>query len=143
MLRVFKRAFGSNQPPDRVPPMPASVHVPLEPMPTDANRYASIAASGPAPTLQARPPQEHASALLAWLQGPGGRSGTIPATELAAIHRDLCAELDWEAPGWVAVGRELRRLIGTPKEYARHEGRRVCVYRVPPANSRAPNAMAA
>ena len=86
------------------------------------------------PTIQARPAGDHAAALLAWLQGAGGRSGSILASELENMHRDLCHELDWELVGWVAVGRELRRILGTRKEYTRRAGRQLCVYRIPPAN---------
>ena len=87
----------------------------------------------PAPTIQARPPVDHAEALLTWLQGPGGRSGTIWAVDLEQMHRDLCGELGWETIGWIAVGRELRRMLGGKKEYATLGGQRRCVYRIPPA----------
>ena len=92
------------------------------------------------PTIQARPAADHAAALLAWLQGAGGRSGSILASELEDMHRDLCHELDWEPVGWVAVARELRRILGTRKEYTRRVGRQLCVYRIPPAKA-APSAL--
>ena len=85
------------------------------------------------PRLEARKPAEHAVALLDWLQRPGGRTGTISAEDLEAIHVDMCNSLEWERVAWIAVGRELRRLIGVRKEYARLGGRRICVYRIPPA----------
>ena len=87
------------------------------------------------PTIQARPSADHAAALLTWLQGAGGRSGSILASELEDMHRDLCHELDWEPVGWVAVARELRRILGTRKEYTRRVGRQLCVYRIPPASA--------
>ena len=108
---------------------------------TDANRRPPateavrdrVSICEPVPTIEARPPADHAAALLGWLQGPGGRTGTIPATELEQMHWDVCHELGWEVVSWVAVGRELRRLLGAKKEYVRLEdGRRVRVYRVPP-----------
>jgi hypothetical protein len=89
--------------------------------------------SAPIMTVEARPPTDHAEALLSWLQGPGGRSGTIVAAELEQMHREMCDEFDWEVVGWVAVGRELRRLLRAKKDYARLDGRRVRVYRIPPA----------
>lgn len=87
-------------------------------------------------TIQARPPADHATALLEWLQGPGGRTGTILSTELEAVHADLCFELDWEFVGWTAVARELRRLLGARKEYIWRDGKRLRAYRIPPATSR-------
>ena len=130
MLRDWIRAFGLNRPSTEGPSVTPARPLRLEAIATDAIRRA--------PTLQAVPPADHARALLTWLQGPGGRSGTILASELSDMHRDFCAELDWELASWVAVGRELRRLIGTTKEYARINGRRVCVYRVPPASHMCP-----
>lgn len=102
--------------------------------PFSAGRRVVAQISASIPTTQARPPRDHARALLDWLQGPGGRTGSILASELEAIHIEVCCELDWEPIGWIAVGRELRRLIGGRKEYARSEGRRLCVYRIPPAD---------
>lgn len=71
--------------------------------------------------------------MLEILQGPGGRTGTITAAELKLIHRELCLERDFEEIGWVAVGRELRRLLNDRKSYEWIDGRRVRVYRIPPA----------
>ena len=89
------------------------------------------------PTIQARMPREHAAALLNWLQGPGGRTGSIFAHELETMHKDMCAAANWERVGWVAVARELRRLLNARKEYGRCAGRRLCVYRIPPASAKA------
>ena len=72
-----------------------------------------------------------AKALLQWLQGEGGRTGTIPASEMPSIHEAMCVELDWEAAAWIAVGRELRKLLGQEKEYQYISGRRAVVYRIP------------
>ena len=114
------------------------------PVATDADReppilgrpQVRVSIVEPIPTIEARPPADHAIALLAWLQGPGGRTGTISATELEQMHWELCHELGWEVVNWVAVGRELRRLLGAKKEYVRHEdGRRARVYRIPPART--------
>ncbi len=132
MLRDWANALGFNRPNPSAAPVTPVRPEHSAPTATDTIRRHAISDTQRAPTLQARQPADHARALLAWLQGPGGRSGTIFASELLEIHRDLCSELDWELVGWGAVGRELRRLIGTPKEYARFDGRRVCVYRIPP-----------
>ena len=114
------------------------------PVATDADREPPtlgrpqdrVSVAEPISTIEARPPADHAIALVAWLQGPGGRTGTISATELEQMHWELCHELGWEVVNWVAVGRELRRLLGAKKEYVRHEdGRRVRVYRIPPART--------
>ena len=88
------------------------------------------------PRQRAVPPAEHAQALLEALQGAGGRTGTIRADELQLIHRELCVERDFEEIGWIAVGRELRRLIGDRRNYDWIDGRRTRVYRIPPAESR-------
>jgi len=45
------------------------------------------------PSLEAHTAREHAEALLAWLQGPGGRTGSVFAFELEHMHRELCHEL--------------------------------------------------
>lgn len=88
--------------------------------------------------LEARLPADHAAALLEWLRGPGGRTGSILAIELEQMHHELCHELGWEIIGWISVGRELRRLLGAKKELARQsDGRRLAVYRIPPAISAA------
>lgn len=106
-------------------------------VPADTNRHQPATSTGGrfscVPLLQARPAADHAAALLVWLQGAGGRSGSILASELEEIHRELCQEFDWEPIGWVAVGRELRRILGARKEYTRRAGRQLCVYRIPPA----------
>ena len=44
----------------------------------------------------------------------------------------VCLEHDIEPIGWVAVGRELRRLLGADKEYERINGEQIRVYRIPP-----------
>lgn len=130
MLKSLGTALGIVERADDDPPLRKKM-----PAATDSHRWnprRSAAANGRIPTTEARPARDHAAALLTWLQGPGGRSGTLLASELQEMHRDLCIERDWEPLGWVAVGRELRRLIGGRKEYIWHQGRRVCVYRVPP-----------
>ena len=55
---------------------------------------------------------------------PGGRTGTIPFDEMEQIHLEVCLERDFEAIGWTAVGRELRKLIGDEKTYERINGSR-------------------
>ena len=78
-------------------------------------------------------PAEHAAAILEFLQGPGGRTGSIQFKELEKLHIEICAERDWEVIGWTAVGRELRTLLNDEKTYDR--GKRV--YRIPPVATRA------
>jgi hypothetical protein len=90
--------------------------------------------TGPVPTIDARPARDHAGALLAWLQGPGGRTGSIYAFELERMHLEVCEARNWEVIGWSAVGRELRRLLSARKQYTRCQGRKLCVYRIPPAH---------
>lgn len=75
----------------------------------------------------------HAQELLAWLQGPGGRTGSISSADLAIAHGEMCDELEIEAIGWTAVSRELRRLLDQPRRYVDRSGRRVRMFRIPPA----------
>ena len=55
------------------------------------------------------------------------------------IHLEVCLECDFEAIGWTAVGRELRKLIGDEKTYERINGEQVRVYRIPPRTQQARN----
>ena len=76
---------------------------------------------------------EHAVALLQWMQGPGGRAGEVPASELMKAHAEMCAEHFWELAPWIPVAKALRRLIDDPKHhYASRNSRRIVVYRIPP-----------
>jgi hypothetical protein len=105
----------------------------FQPLQTGANRF-SIAS--PVPTRRWVPPPEHAAAIIDFLQGAGGRTGTITAREMAVIHREVCEEYDYEPIGWVAVGRELRKLLGADRNSFAPDtnGKRVRVYRIPPAS---------
>jgi hypothetical protein len=89
-------------------------------------------ALSPASTHRWASPAEHAAALLDFLQGAGGRTGTIPFDEMEQIHLEVCLECDFEPIGWTAVGRELRKLIKDEKTYDRINGEQVRVYRIPP-----------
>ena len=121
-----------------------------EPAPGDGQRHPSDASrtadpippdddpSLAIPTTESRPTRDHAAALLAWLQGPGGRTGRLRASELRQAHNEMCADLDWEPIGWTAVGRELRQLLGARKEYATIGGKKVRAYRIPPRSARRP-----
>lgn len=117
-----------------------------EPVQTESHRRGTVAASTHgAPALEsnsnvpavsrliALDAEAHARELLTWLQGPGGRTGSISARDLAAAHAEMCEALEIEPLGWVAVGRELRRLLSEPKRYVDNGGRRTRTYRVPPA----------
>ena len=89
--------------------------------------------------LEYHSPDEHARALLDYLQSAGGRTGSILARELEEIHREMCAELSWEAPAhWTSIGREFRKLTRSPKKYVHAKGRRLCVYRIAPAAAEPP-----
>ena len=77
-------------------------------------------------------PDEHAAALLDWLQAPGGRVGEVPARELMGLHIEMCAELFWQHTPWIPVAKALRKLINDPRHhYASRNSRRVVVYRIP------------
>ena len=80
-------------------------------------------------------PVEHAQHFLRWLQEPGGRLGWVPAVELAQAYVEFAADQALEPVGWVAVGRELRRLLGTSKTYAWFNGKKVRVYFIPTVGS--------
>jgi hypothetical protein len=89
----------------------------------------SIQASCPA----WHPPKDHAVALLQWMQGPGGRIGPVPASELMKAHSEMCAEHFWELTPWIPVAKALRKLLNDPKHrYASHNSRRAVVYLIPP-----------
>jgi hypothetical protein len=102
---------------------------PAEPTATDTEL---LVLASRVPTRRRATPAEHAAALLDVLQGPGGRTGTIPFDEMEQIHLEVCLEMDFEPIGWVGVGRELRKLIGDQKTYERINGEQVRVYRIPP-----------
>ena len=93
------------------------------------------------PHLRWVPPVDHAAAILEFRQGPGGRTGTISASEMEQIHLEVCDEYNYEPIGWTAVGRELRRLLGGDRNsygVDRH-GKRVRAYRIAPADCLASN----
>ena len=75
---------------------------------------------------------DHAVALLQWMQGPGGRVGEVPASELIKAHAEMCAEHFWEPTPWIPVAKAFRKLIKDPNHrYASRNARRVVVYRIP------------
>ncbi len=89
--------------------------------------------------LEQHSPAEHASALIAWLQAPGGlgRTGQILARELQVIHAEMCAEIGWQQRPWNPIARELALLLSggrktwawsTSPDGARH---RLRTYNVP------------
>ena len=76
---------------------------------------------------------DHAIALLQWMQGPGGREGEVPASELMKAHAEMCAEYFWEPIPWIPVAKAFRRLIEDPKHrYASRNSRQIVVYLIPP-----------
>jgi hypothetical protein len=116
---------------------------PLAPVETDANRLQPVSTGEhqvgiycQIPTRRWAAPAEHAAAVVEFLQGPGGRTGSIPVDDLKQLHIDICLERDWELIGWTAVGRELRELLGAEKTYEDINGRPKRVYRIPPIASR-------
>jgi hypothetical protein len=79
-------------------------------------------------------PEEHAIAMLQWMQGPGGRTGEVAARELMNAYVDMCVELFWEPLSWIPVAKAFRRLIGDPhRRLASRNSRRIVVYRIPPS----------
>ena len=95
---------------------------------------AAIDRSG-ANLVRALPAPAHAQALIDWLQGPGGRTGTIDSVEAEEIYREMCDASRLEPLGWAAVARELRRVLGDGRQRDRRDGKRRTVFRVPPAGS--------
>ena len=77
------------------------------------------------------PATEHAVLLLAWLQGPGGRTGWLTFRELLAAYIEMAAEERLAPHPWPPVGGALRRLIVQPKRYATRQ--RVRMWWIPPA----------
>jgi hypothetical protein len=81
-----------------------------------------------------KPAAEHAAALLAFLQGPGGATGELTAADVEAAYTDLMIDLGWMPRPWSTVATALRvALGGAAKTYAWRAGRRVRVYHIPPA----------
>lgn len=79
-------------------------------------------------------PDEHAKAMLQWMQGPGGRTGEVAARELMNAYVDMCVELFWEPLPWIPVAKAFRKLIGDPRRrLASRNSRRIVVYRIPPS----------
>ena len=84
---------------------------------------------------------EHTVALLAWMQGPGGRAGEVPARELMRAHAEMCAEKFWEPMPWIPVAKAFRKLINdTARRYASQNSHRFVVYRVPDVTARSDSA---
>ena len=70
--------------------------------------------------------------MLQWMQGPGGRTGEVPARELMSAYVDMCVELFWEPLPWIPVAKAFRKLICDPRRrLASRNSRRIVVYRIP------------
>lgn len=79
-----------------------------------------------------KPATEHAAALLAFLQGPDGVTGEIPAADIEGAYTDLCIDLCWHPRPWNTVAKALREALGDErKTYAWRDGHRLRVYRIP------------
>ncbi len=101
----FRSIFGGGNAASVAPchPLPQPVETGLnrlEPVETDGHRFDTPC---PIPTRRWARPEEHAAAILAFLQGPGGRTGSIPVNELKQLHIEICAEHDIEPIGWPAA----------------------------------------
>jgi hypothetical protein len=84
---------------------------------------------------------DHAVALLQWMQGPGGRVGEVPARDLMHAYADMCAEEYWEPLPWIPVAKSFRKLIRDPcRRLASRNSRRMVVYRIP--RTPGPNSLA-
>ena len=82
--------------------------------------------------------EEHAYALLDWMQGPGGRAGEVPARELMQLHLEMCAELFWQQTPWIPVAKAFRKLINDPHHhFCSRDSRRMVVYRHTPSRGAA------
>jgi hypothetical protein len=68
----------------------------IQPVRTGENRSPI---QGHIPTQRWVPAEEHATAILDFLQGPGGRTGTITFMEMKQIHAEVCLELDIDPIG--------------------------------------------
>lgn len=97
--------------------------------------FAVADAVPPRSRLLALPAEDHAREFLAWMTGPGGRTGLIAATELAEEYQRMVAALEIEPTSWRAVGRELRKLLGQGRIYVDRGRKRVRAYRIPPADA--------
>ncbi len=82
---------------------------------------------------------EHAQRLWSWLQENGYVGGSILATDLMQLHREMCRDLEWLMRAWSPVGCALRRMTTGRKTYIweEHPGyrRRVRAYALPPAQT--------
>ena len=133
---IFSGGRGSAFAPAQCHPLPAPMDTDVnrcEPVETNSHR---VATHCPLPTRRWADPAEHAAAILEFLQGPGGRTGSLPVDELKQLHVEICAERDWEPIGWTAIGRELRELLKADKTYEPINGRRTRIYRIPPLAAR-------
>ena len=83
--------------------------------------------------------EEHAERLWSWLQENGYVGGSILATDLMQLHREMCRELEWLMRAWSPVGCALSRLTTGKKTYiwTEHLGyrRRVRAYALPLPNA--------
>ncbi|MGE0054011.1 MAG: hypothetical protein AB7S74_07365 [Hyphomicrobium sp.] len=78
--------------------------------------------------------QEHAEALLSFLQGPGGLVGELTATEIEASYSDLMIDLAWHPRPWPTIAKALRSALGNSrKTYGYRNGHRVRIWKIPPA----------
>jgi len=116
---------------DRVEPQIAPfAHQPQ----TDAAPTPLRAASRRAVVVPMRPAEDHAAALLEFLQGPGGLVGEITAAEIEASYGDLMIDMQWHPRPWPTVAKALRAALGdAPKTYGYRNGQRVRIWRIPAA----------
>ena len=135
----------------------AAASTPRLPAPTAPRRAPAPRAAVPSATVAAPPPkasprrrrwpqtpEQHARALLDWLQSPGGLTGEIRSDEVQRIHRDMCLALGWDVRPWNPVAEVLTRLTSGRKIYRWFGPSRLRVYpisavpaRTQPADARA------
>jgi hypothetical protein len=68
--------------------------------------------------------QDHARALLAWLQADPDCQGLMTAGEIRALYDDMVVSMNILPRGWGGVSRELTRLLDQPKLRIEEGGRR-------------------
>lgn len=148
LARIFgRRPQGATDPPDSAPAMPRAEPILILPAPAPKRRGPSGGDSGAAPAaaiplLRSLSADEHAQALLVWLQGDRGVTGEILARDLIEMHAEMCLDESIEIRPWNPVAVQFTRLIGDRKKYCWHtetDGHkaRLRVYSVPPLRVRA------
>lgn len=92
---------------------------------TDGHRACAESASR---TDRGRPvrlsTQDHARALLAWMQADPNCRGLLTSTEVSHVYDEMVVAMNILPRGWGGVSRELTRLLAQPKLRIEEGGRR-------------------